>query len=485
MSLNNTIKIRVLLAFGLLLIVTSIIVYFAVPLIIRAQIGKALVIADTDSSKTYPNWKTLPIPIYNSFYLFNITNVNEVLKLEEPPHVQQIGPYVFRESRTKVNLIWTQDDTQVTYEQVRAWHFVPSMTNGSLDDIVYNVNVPMVSAGATARKLGGQAFVYLMVNGIVKGTKSVLFPRHTVSELLFEGYSDKLITAAKRFFPVPYDKFGWFYGRNDTSSDGNFTISTGKSLVSSLGKLNAWNNHSQLWMYRNSCMSLDDVSAGDFQRPLELTTPSYIKIYVGDICRPLKLNYERSLNTNGFRSNRYTADDSLFDYYFEENRCFCPSRGCPPNGVANTTACPLIHGAPAAISLPHFLYGDPVLTHRVRGLNPDPKVHDFYMDIEPTLGIATDVGVKMQINIVLEKDKHLDFAKNMTVDQIYFPMIWFSATAKLDPEMTNQLRMLTNLPFYINLSSVVILCLGIGLILFNLIWFRNEIYISKVPPNEV
>lgn len=42
-------------------------------------------------SKTFENWVSVPLPIYNYFYLFNITNVDELLEKSVTPVVQEIG----------------------------------------------------------------------------------------------------------------------------------------------------------------------------------------------------------------------------------------------------------------------------------------------------------------------------------------------------------------------------------------------------------
>ena len=37
-------------------------------------------------------------------------------------------------------------------------------------------------------------------------------------------------------------------------------------------------------------------------------------------------------------------------------------------------------------SLPHFLFGDDILTTKVTGLNPDPNLHRIVIDVEPISG---------------------------------------------------------------------------------------------------
>lgn len=50
-----------------------------------------LPVSDSPPSKTYENWKDIPLPIYNYFYLFNITNVEELLVSKVVPDVKEIG----------------------------------------------------------------------------------------------------------------------------------------------------------------------------------------------------------------------------------------------------------------------------------------------------------------------------------------------------------------------------------------------------------
>lgn len=54
---------------------------------------------------------------------------------------------------------------------------------------------------------------------------------------------------------------------------------------------------------------------------------------------------------------------------------------CLPNGLVNVSSC--IFDSPVVISLPHFLYGSYNLQENISGLNPNPDLHGFHMDIEP------------------------------------------------------------------------------------------------------
>lgn len=94
-------------------------------------------------TKSYENWEEIPLSIINKIYLFNVTNVEEVLRGGK--HVlQEVGPFVYEEKRKKFDVSWNDDQSKVTYRQRRTWFFRPDLSKGSLDDFIYHLNVPLV-----------------------------------------------------------------------------------------------------------------------------------------------------------------------------------------------------------------------------------------------------------------------------------------------------------------------------------------------------
>ncbi|KAH9258385.1 hypothetical protein BASA81_003434 [Batrachochytrium salamandrivorans] len=67
-----------------------------------------------------------------------------------------------------------------------------------------------------------------------------------------------------------------------------------------------------------------------------------------------------------------------------------------PNGLVNASIIYL--GAPIFVSLPHFLDADPALLEGVTGLQPDPLLHEMFLDIEPTTGMTFREHNRIQIN---------------------------------------------------------------------------------------
>jgi hypothetical protein len=170
-----------------------------------------------------------------------------------------------------------------------------------------------------------QRFFYDAINAINEEANSTLFQKHTVRELLFEGYSEILLEAGKELFPeTPYTKFGWFYPKNNTSSDGTFRIFTGEKDVNRLGLMDSWNyEHINKKWFGKECERIDDSSAGDFQPPYKNPKPKSIKIFIADICRSLSLDLLQEIDYKGIKCDRYWANPSLFNYSLNENKCYC------------------------------------------------------------------------------------------------------------------------------------------------------------------
>lgn len=92
-------------------------------------------------SLSYNNWIETPLPMYSKFTMFNWTNAHEIQAINYKPNLTEVGPYVFLEKHTRVNVTFHPENDTVSYDQIRTWHFMPNMSVGSLDDNITNVNV--------------------------------------------------------------------------------------------------------------------------------------------------------------------------------------------------------------------------------------------------------------------------------------------------------------------------------------------------------
>lgn len=72
--------------------------------------------------------------------MFNWTNSDEIMNSDVKPFLKECGPYIFLESHKRTNITWNENGT-VTYNQIRTWHFMPDMSNGTLNDEITTLNV--------------------------------------------------------------------------------------------------------------------------------------------------------------------------------------------------------------------------------------------------------------------------------------------------------------------------------------------------------
>ncbi|XP_038214513.1 protein peste-like [Zerene cesonia] len=395
-------------------------------------------IALKPDSRAFRDWVAPTLPLLFDVYLFNWTNPEKFP--EEIPNLEELGPYRFREHRRHVNVTWHPNNGSISYRTQRTWFFDES-SNGTLEDNITIINVIAASAAYQSRDAS-----FLRQKGL---SMALTMFGHGISisrlagELLFEGYEDPLIDIAKnlpestRGGAPPIDRFGLFYGRNNSmDTDGDMLVTTGEEDGVLPGQIITWNHLDHLPYYEGKC-SVMAGSAGEFM-PHNLTEDTLLEIFMGDLCRTVYFNYTETNNLQGLTYHKYSLTESSFDYSpsSPENSCFCNGE-CGWSGVMNVSACR--YGAPAFLSLPHFLHGDPELRTKVNGLNPDPKKHSFYFGVEPRLGVPVDVAARFQFNVYLEPTPNIALFED--APRMMFPVFWVQQKVTIDDKVISELRM--------------------------------------------
>ncbi|XP_067134794.1 scavenger receptor class B member 1-like [Centruroides vittatus] len=457
MTLSPVAKTGVLVTFGALFALAGLLFYVLFPNILKWQIEKRLILSE--ESEMYEQWKEPSLPIYLEIYLFNITNPEDVEANISKPIVEEVGPFSFREKRTKENITWNENGT-VSYRLVKTWYFQPDRTNGSLDDHIITVNVPMITAAVGAHKMNNTV-VNTFMSEFFHHINSTVFISKTPRELLFDGYNDTILAVMKEMFPqlVPFTKFGWFYKKNE--SDGNFTfnIFTGEKGIQNYGSVDNWNGDNNITMWQTPCNQIDG-SMGEMWPPFRKSRYEKLDLFIPDICRTISLNYLSDVELEGVEAYRYIMDHTTFDNgkYDPTNRCYCIN-DCLPAGGLDVSMCQ--KGAPIVMSAPHFLYGDVAYTQSVMGLKPDPQRHLFHIDLQPQMGVPVNVGAKMQINVIIEKIEGIMQFANIT-GRTYFPALWFTQSFTINEPLIKKLQMVTqDIPYYVNVASFLSICVGV------------------------
>ncbi|CAN7998566.1 unnamed protein product [Ixodes hexagonus] len=442
---------------GLFLALSGLASYVFFPTILKTQVELNLILEP--GNEVYAHWQEVPIPIYVKYYFFNVTNPNEVLEQTEKPRLEEVGPYTFRETREKVNITWNPNGT-VSYRQIKRYYLQADMTKGSLDDEIITLNMPMVSAAHAVRfDPDDDPFFKDAVSEILSDTQSSFFVRRSMRELLFEGYEDAILGMVKSIgIEVPSSKFGWLLNKNGTE-DGEFTIFTGSKGMHNYGEMDKYNGLNETSAFHGYCNMINGT--GKSIRGILLDKELMFMFVYSCRNRSIRLSYLGDVETRGVKLRRYWGEGRLFDYADRDNQCFCTGT-CFPSGVLNISACQ--HGAPVAISFPHFLYGDPSYQQAVEGISPDPKRHQMYLDIEPKMGITVNAAAKFQVNVIVERIPGIPQFENITLRRFY-PIFWSENLASADKGMLSKVRLVTEeLPQYVTVGSFGAVIIG-GIVL--------------------
>ncbi|XP_067009644.2 protein croquemort [Anabrus simplex] len=397
----------------------------------------------TSTSQSYDIWKDIPIPMYMDFYLFNWTNVDEVLSDPTiPPKLEEHGPYVFREYHKRVHLSWNDNDT-VTYYQIRTWHFQPEMSKGSLDDEITNINVIATTTAYATRFL--PEFMRLFISIFLDKTNSSLVVTKTARELLFDGYDDKLLDFARQLnislFKIPFKKFGYFAERNGSYTyDGAFNMFTGADSISKLGMLTAWNFEHETHYYGYPC-NVVRGSSGELWPPTH--THDGIAIFAPDVCMSLDLTYQQETEVRGISGLHYIGDNRTLDTgaLFPDKKCQCVGE-CQPRGALNVSLCKF--NAPIFMTYPHFYLAHPSYLNAVDGLEPTKEKHEFTFAMEPTTGIPLYVNGRLQLNIMVEPFDNISMFQNFS-RRMFIPTLWFNQRVVLDEDMADKVKLILGL----------------------------------------
>jgi len=383
---------------GLLVALLGVICAFTFPLVYHAILNFELSLQP--GTIMYNMWIEPPVPMFMRVYLFHVTNSDDVVLNRAKPILIEMGPYTFTERHERVN-IETFDNATMQFQVKKTWHFVSDLSNGTLDDNITALNVPIVGA---ANALRYQPLLFKVgFNRLVSLFKSKLFVTKSVRQLVFDGYRDPLLDFAQHLPPgtfPPLEKFGWFYERNDSAIfDGVFNVFTGSDDITKMGSMDLWNTTRQTPFYESHCGKVNG-SFGEAWPPRR--DPTDITMFIPNICRSVTLDYTRTLDHMGITAYRFAGTERTFADADAnpDNWCFCTGGSCVPSGAVNSSTCNF--DSPVFISFPHFYLADPSYGDMVEGLQPDQQRHEFFIDMEPEMAVPTSVRARLQINVLVE-----------------------------------------------------------------------------------
>ncbi|GJQ71461.1 hypothetical protein Trydic_g11185 [Trypoxylus dichotomus] len=413
---------------------------------------------------TFDLWRKNPMPLYLEFYIFNWTNPTDIYNPDIKPHFEEIGPFVFEETKEKVNITWNDNNT-ITFNHLRYWYFDESRSCANLSTKVTTINSVAVFAAAVV-----EDWIYVLRKGFdisISALSTKVEKVTTVGELLFYGYEDALINLAHKMpqmkaLRIPnYDKFGWFYERNGSSLfDGTFNMDISGS---SFGNTRQWNYKDYMPYYEGECNKVRG-SAGEFYSANRQRDK--IGFFSPDICRYVPLDYEQDVNIDGTRGYKYILGDSFLDNGTKvpENKCYCGDY-CTPYGALNISACR--YNAPGFVSQPHFYGADPYYLDKITGLHPSKDKHEMFMVLEPSTGIPLHVEARLQLNILIKPIRSVSLFEG--IPTFHFPVIWFEQKARIPSSLHFLLKILLHM-------QLILRCIGAIMVIIGIPWLICLLY---------
>lgn len=363
------------------------------------------------------------LPMYLEIYLFNWTNprqFNQSIK----PHFTEHGPYVFREFVNKERVLNKSQTT--TFQQKKTWYFKPSLSNGTLDDEITNLNPSTATVNYLVRNRS--IIIKTAVDNAFKKFNQQLTVTKSVRQLLFDGYDDKLVKSLlsnTQVLKIPFKKFAWFYQKNNSlNQEEVFTVWTGKDDQDKTGLMCEW--HDEKSSFHPGSCGFANSSYGDDWPGLNDTDT--VSLFIPNICTSIQMKFKDTVVVKNVTGKKFVPSAETFDNgtKFSSKSCHCiDDFYCQPSGVLNISQCK--NGTPIFVSYPHFYLADESYAAAVDGLNPEAK-REFSLVIEEKSGVPLQVQTGIQMNFLIEPVEFIEMFKDLP--RTFVPMIWYQEVTK-------------------------------------------------------
>lgn len=438
-----------------------------------------------EGTEVYEAWRKPPVKPLICIKVFNYTNIPEYAKgIDDKIKLQEVGPYCYRETLEKRNITFNGDGT-VTYGDTRTHEFEPQHSNGTKDDILIVPNMPLIAAVALSKNIN--IFMRTSISlTLRKGFKYSSTMVTVKAHEFFFGYDDKMIEGITKVSnlllqKIPFEKFG-ILAQRAAITDDTITVKTGTADLDEIGVVSMVNDMEELDSWPEPECNRIDGSDGAFFPRSTLNETATVYLFHKDMCRRMPFVYDKEVDfQDGVMGMRFHAPPNAYD---TQGTCYCAEEGCSPKGVFDLSPCS--HGIPLMTSFPHFLYGDPKLREPFEGLKPDPKKHEFYIDVQRILGFTLGTVSRLQLNIKVHKVRGMNFLRELP-QGIILPVVWLQVSAeKMPPGLFNYIyhatftvRRIQVALQWITLSSTLIT----GYLIF--LWVRKSSSDKKKPGDEI
>ncbi|XP_071055286.1 sensory neuron membrane protein 2-like [Onthophagus taurus] len=180
--------------FGIICIIIGAVLGFAVlPDVIISTINENARLEN--GTVQFTRWKEMPFPITIKVYFFTIKNsdilkrvsaIEDIQRIE----VEQIGPFIYRQSRYRDNVEYDEDKDTLLYFKNTFFEFDEKANTLSLDEMIYTLNVPLMNFFQMTEKLveaSPNLLDTINYDWMEAFPGMNLFQEFSANELLFDG----------------------------------------------------------------------------------------------------------------------------------------------------------------------------------------------------------------------------------------------------------------------------------------------------------
>jgi hypothetical protein len=415
---------HVAVSIGTLLVIAGSLSVGLVPWLIDEEVRRQLKM-ETPSGTMYPsfhNSSSKGVSVYKTMTVFSVTNPWDVQMHGAAPHMQQLGPFTYREIETyPFNYTRWQPNATFKYRSFTTYQFEPTMS-GTADPMT-NITIPSFALFGLIKKLkyfdslvGDNPLLESVITAIVMDgslpiASAPAFVNVTVDQLIRSGYWDPLATALAIFFKQTPSSISIMPDDTWTVVDGNGDNEAYTGGVPAEG-CNPVPNHAYRRMTQFRGMAtlptpgywasgpanvVDGTDATAFH-PF-VTQDEKLLVWVNVMYRKVNLTFTEKVELQGVDCLRFVIDpaDLQSQYQNPDNAAyFMTHAGWLPS--------PGTHSSPINFTKPFFMDAETVGVVNVTGLEnileSTPRdLLETYLDIEPMTGTLFQVHKRLQLNV--------------------------------------------------------------------------------------
>ena len=464
------------------LIVGGYFVHTEIPRYVKKRVKEAFVI-DTVEAQSFTQFvsPTKNTNIYNSYYLYNITNKEGMLERGEQPIVSQMGPYTYLKYSYKEldTLSWSANGT-INFKYHDWYEFQPHMSSGTENDTLMTLDLGYIGL---LTKVNSTTLGPLLIDALSKANHTPIV-NLTVYQILW-GYTNpvlKYLDEILKILNIQIPDVVSVQQQNDPTTWLNFSSAyTGGAAADGLPSppsdsllvLTRWAGYDVLPYWGSKFANMINGTDGTSFQPGGLTVNGpLVPVFVDSIYRSVHLSSASSRTYEGVELVSLELPPYiLLDMNHNPENA--------PFGMRTTGFIPYPPslGEPIYISLPHFLYANLSA--------PDVNVtyledagaanYDIRLDVEPITGQLFVAHKRLQVNTYLLPN--VNFPNN-TVNT-YAPVLYvdqnFVISDKLLKQYKDEVQLPIDLGLYGGIALIVVGSVGtVGSLIWAILSIRKK-----------